>query len=239
MPKENNGPPAHVADHLIDAHTRNGTLDKVLDSGIGGTIEEQLLPPEVAFLSGYTPTYGYELWSYEGGTTVTLVADINSGSGGSYAGFYSGFTEFGGDLYFTAYDPVNGLELRKLGTDGTMSVIDINGGSAGSNAGASGGFTELGGDLYFGADDPVNGIELRKLDGGTGTVETFDFVSGPGSGYGQVLGVVDGTLAIGSHFDRDGDGPAGLSWTMLASAGEPTSVADFQMVDDELRCELR
>jgi ELWxxDGT repeat protein len=149
--------------------------------------------------------------------------------GSSSAGLY-GFVEFGGALYFTAYDPDNGHELRKY--DGTaVSLVDINPGTSGSHAGSFGGFIEFDGDLYFTAYDPVHGSELRRIDGETGLVETFDFVSGVGDSDAQPLGIVNGALAIAAWIDEDNDGVADR-YAMLATKGSPLTTEDFFLVDD-------
>src|SRR5215208_7064849 len=141
MSKTGKGPPPQVIDHLIDVHTNNGTLDKLLHSGIGDVIASHL---QHGFLPGFTPATGMEPWLYDGGTQVFLIADINPGPGDS---FPSQFITFDGDLYFTAFDPVNGFELRKLdGADGSVSVIDLTPGPANSDIGP---LTVFNGDLYF------------------------------------------------------------------------------------------
>lgn len=43
--KESAGPPKHAADRLIEVHERNGTLDKILKSGIGEQIQDEIDPP--------------------------------------------------------------------------------------------------------------------------------------------------------------------------------------------------
>ena len=55
------------------------------------------------------------------GMSVTQVADINA-DGPSSAGLY-GFIEFNGALYFTAYDPHNGYELRTQAVDNNEMLI--------------------------------------------------------------------------------------------------------------------
>jgi ELWxxDGT repeat protein len=143
----------------------------------------------------------------------------------------NGFIEFDGDLYFTAFDWDHGSELRRFdGTD--IHTIDLNPGPAGSQAGSFGGYVEFAGDLYFTAYDPNLGYELHRLIGGTGgEVETFDFLLGEEGSQAQPLGVVNGSLAIGTWIDEDGDGSADR-YAMLATAGRPAGVDDFYLVDD-------
>ena len=108
----------------------------------------------------------------EFGGGAQLLKDINTTESpygnypiGSYA---SNFTEFDGQLFFTAADGVNGNELWVSdGTaDGTQLVKDIN--PDNSNYGdAPDGFTEFDDQLFFTADDGVNGNELWVSDGTT------------------------------------------------------------------------
>ncbi len=125
------------------------------------------------YFTAADPFNGFELRVLDPTSgTVSLVADIYAGSAGSEAGSSGGFTVLGGKLYFTAYDPTNGNELRVLDpATGTVSLVaDIAAGGNSSNPGQIGGFVELGGKLYFGAEDAANGLELRVLDPATGTV---------------------------------------------------------------------
>jgi ELWxxDGT repeat protein len=216
-----------------------GAVSLVADINVGsGSSDAAILSGLVAvdgnlYFTAYEPTAGYELHMLEISTgTVSLVEDINSGSGTSDAGVYSGLVAFNDDLFFAAYDPTNGYELRVLDTDtGAVSIVaDINGGSGSSIVGNPDCF-EFNGDLYFTAFDPANGVELRVLDGKTGTVDTFDFAPGSASSAARVLGAVNDHLVIAALIDRDGDGDYD-DLAMLASAGEPASAADFEIVDD-------
>jgi ELWxxDGT repeat protein len=117
-----------------------------------------------------------------------LVKDINPGSGWSSS--YN-FTLFGGYLYFSATDGMNGGELwRTDGTSaGTTLVKDINPGSSWSSPSN---FTLFGGYLYFSANDGMNGSELWRTDGtAAGTTLVKDIYAGSGNsspGSLQVLG---------------------------------------------------
>jgi ELWxxDGT repeat protein len=109
------------------------------------------------YFSANDGVHGNELWKYDG-TTASLVADLNPGSGSSYLG---GSTVFNNSLYFSLYDGVHGTELWKY--DGTTAslVADLNPGSQSSEPGS---FTVFNNALYFNANDGVHGYELWKLE---------------------------------------------------------------------------
>ncbi len=108
-----------------------------------------------------------------------VVKDINtartSGSGSSP----TGFIEFRGEAYFTAYTLDTGQELwRSDGTEaGTVLVKDIRPGPLGSGAQR---FTVIGDTLFLVADDGAHGWELWKSDGTeAGTLLVEDIQPGP------------------------------------------------------------
>jgi len=97
------------------------------------------------------------LWKYDGTNAPSMVANINPGSGGSYP---SDLTVFNNELYFSAYDGTNGVELWKYdGTNAPSMVANINPGSGNSYPES---LTVFNNELYFRADDGTNGVELWK-----------------------------------------------------------------------------
>ena len=93
--------------------------------------------------------------------------DVNPGAGDSYAGWNGGFTAVGDNLYFSAHDAANGLELRWVDTSAatlTVNTVDLNPGASYSYAGQYGGFAAVGDKLFFSASDTVSGNELRWID---------------------------------------------------------------------------
>lgn len=117
---------------------------------------------------------GVELWKSDGTVTGTvLVKDINPGSGSTLlSSFTPAVAAVNNTLFFTAFDPINGVELWKSdGTEaGTVLVKDIRPGANPNNS-----FPDLltvaNGTLFFVANDGVSGPELWKSDGtAAGTV---------------------------------------------------------------------
>lgn len=126
-------------------------------------------------------TNGYELWSTDGTTAGTqMVQDINPGTGNSvfprdYVSFFGDgpqFTILNDDLFFVAYDAVNGFELRKItNNSGVVELVkDIYPGNTDSQIRS---IINFNGMLYFGANDGVNGHELWRSAGTTATTSMF------------------------------------------------------------------
>jgi ELWxxDGT repeat protein len=203
MPRPDHaGPPENVIDHLIEVHERNGTLEQLLASGIGDEVAAQLAPlaSPVGYMTGKTGGE-WQPWVWDGGDTVTLLSSADWGLTFANADAYGGFTAFGGDIYFTAEDPVNGLELRRF--DGTtVHLIDL--GTGPSEAGRMGGFIEYGGALYFTADGS-DGFELHRLDGNGVTLVADINPGGQDSQAGTFGGFIEYDGALYFTAD-DGDG---------------------------------
>ena len=172
------GPPEATRDHLVEVHSRNGTLDKLLASAIGPTLETDPETFEYAILPGLSVSggQGLEPWIYDG-ESVTLLADINPGAASSIPG---DFVEFDGKIFFSAYDGIsigrNDLKVYDP-ADGSVSLADDTvdflrvGGSAGA------GFAEFDGKLFFTGYTPDVGHELFVYDPGTGLVTLVDDIN--------------------------------------------------------------
>jgi len=122
------------------------------------------------YFQAYTDANGFELWKTDGETAV-LAADVNAGSGSSFA---EGMVVYNGALYFSATDGESGYELWRFDGQSATLVTNIN---------ASGdaypkGMMVWNGVLYFTADDGVHGWELWKYDGTNASLVADVNVSG-------------------------------------------------------------
>jgi ELWxxDGT repeat protein len=122
--------------------------------------------------SATTPTYGRELWKYDG-TNTSLVADINgtvtSLGGGVFIGNDSdpdGFAIYSNLLYFSAYEPTNGEELYRYNGTNVLRVTDI---SSGSGSSSPQQLTVMSNELFFSANGGTSkaNYELWKYNGST------------------------------------------------------------------------
>ena len=108
------------------------------------------------FFPASSPETGDELYEYDSRTNeFNLAIDIWDGAESSSPGDIGGLTQVGDMLYFSARDPMHGVELREfnMATGEYRLVADINPGPESSNPG---GATELywyDGALYFPATD--------------------------------------------------------------------------------------
>ena len=114
--KGKGGPPQDVLNHLFDVHSKNGTLEKILDSGIGELFTDS---SQTAALIGYAVPVGTEPWLFDG-NELTLLADIYEGTTSS---FPSPFTIYDNILYFYAWDE-NGDQLWSYSFE-TQDVVSI------------------------------------------------------------------------------------------------------------------
>ena len=146
-----------VSSPTLQACSSGGRVIKQgLDNGDGsGTAQNGILE---AGEVDYTTTYCSNF-------VLTRMADINSGSGTSYPGFYAGLTVMGTRLYFDADDGSSGYELwaHETTNGSTWQVADIFSGS-GSYPGYNAGLTGMGTRLYFDADGGSSGRELWRME---------------------------------------------------------------------------
>jgi len=95
--------------------------------------------------NAYNNAIGDEIWKYSTINGLTMVKDIQPGTGPS---FPDNFITFNGNVYFVADDGIHGFELWKTnGTaDGTVLVMDL---VLGAESSYNNNFTEHKGNLYF------------------------------------------------------------------------------------------
>ncbi|MFN8278553.1 MAG: ELWxxDGT repeat protein [Chitinophagales bacterium] len=153
-------------------------VDATPGPGNGGGYLQTIYNNKMIML-GNDSAHGLEIWVSDGTSAGTsLLKDIITGTDGSYAGYYSGFTEFGGKLFFTGNSAGNGFELWQTDgtTSGTTQVIDIWPGPGNSIAGAYG-IVNYHGKMYFAATDSVHGIQLWSSDGTASGTSMFKNLS--------------------------------------------------------------
>jgi ELWxxDGT repeat protein len=138
---------------------------------------------------------------------ATLVKDITPGIDYTPGTTNLGdLTSVGDTLYFAADDGRTGVELWKLGPDGTPALVkDIAPGPANglfdiALHGCHCLLTGLNGLLYFMTDDGIHGFELWRSDGTEdGTVMVRDFNPGPADGIIPFVTEYKGQLYFGAN----------------------------------------
>jgi ELWxxDGT repeat protein len=186
---------------------------------------------------------GEELWISDGTAEGTqLLLDINPRTDSydnPYSSYARNFTEFDGQLFFTADDGETGRELWVSDgtTEGTQLLLDINsrtdpyGNTYSSNAFD---FTEFAGQLFFNADDGETGNELWVTDGtAAGTQLLVDINPGTDSdGNPSGSSVSDLTEVGGQLFFVANDGETGNElWISDGTAEGTQLLKDITPVD--------
>lgn len=187
------------------------------------------------YFSAYTLPTGMELWRYNG-TEVTLAADINDTADDIGSGVKEGndslpdwLIEYGGKLYFSAFDSRRGAELWRFDGNQASRVSDINPDEsdvikAMSNSAWPNQIVHFNDALYFSANSntmPEN-YELWKYDG-VSARQVADLHPQAGtnhSSYPTGLTVFNGAL----YFMAD-DGSHG--WELWRHQGSETMLIDI------------
>ena len=181
-----------------------------------------------------TTNNGHQLWKSDGTASGTvMVTAINSGGTANPGIHTDGFVIMNNNLFFSAEDGTNGVELWKSdGTaSGTVMVKDINSGS-----GESFSYTPaispvvFNNELYFQAKDGTSGLELWKSDGtASGTVMVQDIYSGTGSSGAHEFVLVGNTIYFTATEATNGYelwalDPANITGLSSGSGGGMTNV---------------
>jgi trimeric autotransporter adhesin len=169
-----------------------------------------------------------------------LIKDVNST--GSDSSSPSEFSRAGDFVFFSASDPLHGVELWKTdGTaDGTALVKDINPGTGDSDPGY---LVAIGNSVFFCADDGVHGLELWKSDGTVeGTTIVKDITPGSEGNLIDDLAKVGDTLFFSARaglaeqlWKSDGTGPGTtLVADLYPKPHKSTRLDEFTNVDGTL-----
>ncbi|HEY1238159.1 MAG TPA: ELWxxDGT repeat protein [Solirubrobacterales bacterium] len=207
-------------------------------SSTGGAAPGSLVFANVAgtlFFAATDRKHGNELWRSDGTRRGTrLVKDIRPGPrpcaaskrvcrGQGASSNPSALTAVGRTLYFTAYDPVHGIELwRSDGTSrGTRMVKDVLPGNSFNGSGPAG-LTDVAGTLFFTVTDPPHAMLWRSDGSAAGTTLVKDF--------GQTLG---GLTAAGRtlFFVSAGGGLWSSDGTASGTALIKQTLGPFQLTD--------
>ena len=142
--------------------TRDGTVlvkDFDVSPGGNGSPYDLVTVGTTLYLSAFSGTGGNDLWKSDGTRGGTVLVKDFSSTAYSYT---SDLTEFGGALYFRAWDGTQAELWKSDGTEvGTTMVYDMNGGNSSSPSD----LTPHGELLYFQAFDDDNGTEMYFSDG--------------------------------------------------------------------------
>jgi ELWxxDGT repeat protein len=187
--------------YVSSGATNNFTLreiNTVNESGSYPASYDYVTMGTTVFFSAFHPDTGYELWRSVNGGTALLVTDLNFGTTSSYPQY---LTVFGGLVYFSATDDVQGTELYRTNGSGATLVGDLNG--AGSSSPYN--LTLVGGStLYFVANNGSDGTELYKTTGGAPSMVKSLGINPAGDANPQFLTDMNGVL-----FFRATDGTNG------------------------------
>lgn len=123
-------------------------------TNITGVNNEFIVFQDKLYYIGYEFQTGYELWSYNGIDSSTLVADLSQYPNNNL----SNLTILGDKLYFAANSAALGVELWTY--DGNTSPLVLTDIAIGPNGSYPNHVTPFNGKLYFAANDGIHGIEL-------------------------------------------------------------------------------
>lgn len=171
---------------------------------------------------------GRELFKLDAAGSISVVKDIRTGPEGSEV---DDLTVVGSNLFFFAYDNVNGWGLWKSdGTEiGTVRVTTVNPNTAGYNDSST--TAGSGGKFFFRGYDDTNGWELWVSDGtAAGTVRLSNIEAGAGSSMPYNLTDVNGTLYFcattstgGTELYKSNGTAAGTVLVRAIATGSPSS----------------
>ncbi len=216
----------------------------------GGGIEPGLLGSSPNLLRNLNGTLyfaasdsfnGQQMWRVNSQGAAEMIEDSIPGGGlpsRSRPSYPEQFINVNGTLYFSAFDSVNGLELRRLNAAGVAEIIEDSIPGGGINPGVASsipsGYTPFlvsptvaGGVLYFVAQQESTGFELWMINP-AGFAQIVDAgVTGEGIRPGkESAGIGDLTVANNRLYFHASDGVNGEELWMITDNGQARMVED-------------
>ncbi|MBS1771365.1 MAG: T9SS type A sorting domain-containing protein [Bacteroidetes bacterium] len=194
-----------------------------LNTGSAGCTYPTYLNPRIVvgtkfYFSGNNGISGDELFMYNGATSPTLAADIESGTGSS---FPDNYTVLSNVLYFRASTTGYGYELWQYNPTSTLAarITDIN---PGQDSSLNGDVLAFNGKIYFTADSGQNNNELYVYDPVSANINMVaDIYPGLQGSFPQGLTVIGGKM----YFTAD-NGSNGRELYAFDGIAAPTRITD-------------
>ena len=160
---------------VADGTTAATEVDPSLENGFGiNLVSGFAVFDNHLYFDAYKPASANDvLYSLDTSDNLTIALD----SGTTNAGVSGGFTQFGGDLYFSAYTG-DGYELAKLAPGGAITSYDINPGPGANSTPGQEGLVSLpfGGFIPYPSDQPLlASTPGNDILSGTASGDTFVF----------------------------------------------------------------
>ena len=182
------------------------------------------------YFGGRTTNGDYELWTTDGTLAGTsLLKDINVGSGSGYPGWdgQMWFTEYNGELYFSANDGTDYYMFKTDGTDsGTVKAVTT---LPDPNDSAEGPGVAFDGKLAVTFYDPAHGEELFLTDGTDAGTTLIKDVNTNGTDGSMCWGNCVVPVAFDNHlFFVAHDGTNNSVWVSDGTDAGTTEVTNFE-----------
>jgi ELWxxDGT repeat protein len=189
------------------------TVAANINTGGGSNIANLKVIGNHLYFKGYNTTTNNQVWRYNGSVATMISNNIVS-----FPVLSPDFTEYNSEVYFTASEGVNGLEMWKHdGINFPLLEEEFNVGAAN---GSPYSYFLFNSELYMGANDGVNGTELWKFDGAS-KILVADINSGAGNSNPNYFTEFEGKM-----FFKANDGVNGSElWSLESCFSTSSSIS--------------